>query len=117
MRHTLTAAALIAFCAATAAAELPGVELQIKGQRVVAEIAATEATRCMFASSVAGVMTNASSNEPSSIAARYSESVGGADVTGSFAARARIITGIASGVSLREEFANKILIGTTRTFE
>jgi len=45
MRHTLTAAALIAFCAATAAAELPGVELQIKGQRVVAEIAATEATR------------------------------------------------------------------------
>ncbi len=45
MRFLLTAAALFAFCAATAAAELPSIELQIKGQRVVAEIAATEATR------------------------------------------------------------------------
>jgi Lrp/AsnC family leucine-responsive transcriptional regulator len=45
MRIAITAAVLITLCAATAAAELPTVELRIKGQRVVAEIAATEATR------------------------------------------------------------------------
>ena len=45
MRTAITAAVLITLCATTAAAELPKVELRIKGQRVVAEIAATEATR------------------------------------------------------------------------
>lgn len=45
MRIPLMAAALLAFCAASAAADLSSIELQIKGQRVVAEIAATEATR------------------------------------------------------------------------
>ena len=46
MRDALLAAALVALCAAPArAAELPTVELSIKGQRLVAEIAATEATR------------------------------------------------------------------------
>ena len=47
MRLALPVAALFALCAttATAAADLPTLELTIKGQRVVAEIAATEATR------------------------------------------------------------------------
>jgi hypothetical protein len=46
MRLSLTAAALFTLCGASAAApEQPTVELQIKGQRVVAEIAATEPTR------------------------------------------------------------------------
>jgi uncharacterized membrane protein (UPF0127 family) len=46
MRDALMAAALFALCAAPArAAELPTVELSIKGQRLVAEIAATDATR------------------------------------------------------------------------
>ncbi len=45
MRIAITMAILITLCTATAAAELPTVELRIKGQRVVAEIAATEATR------------------------------------------------------------------------
>ena len=46
MRNALMAAALVALCAATAAAaELPALELTIKGQRLVAEIAATDATR------------------------------------------------------------------------
>src|SRR5208282_6454679 len=46
MRIALMAAALGALCAIPAAAsDLPTLELTIKGQRVVAEIAATEATR------------------------------------------------------------------------
>ena len=46
MRIALTAAALMALCATKAtAADLPTLELTLKGQRVVAEIAATDATR------------------------------------------------------------------------
>jgi uncharacterized membrane protein (UPF0127 family) len=46
MRHTLIATALVALCATTvAAADLATLELTIKGQRLVAEIAATDATR------------------------------------------------------------------------
>jgi uncharacterized protein len=45
MRLPLSAAMLISLCTTTMAADLPTVDLQIKGQRVVAEIAATEATR------------------------------------------------------------------------
>lgn len=46
MRISLTAATLFALGAAMArAADLPTLELTIKGQRVVAEIAATETTR------------------------------------------------------------------------
>jgi uncharacterized membrane protein (UPF0127 family) len=46
MRNTLIATALVALCATTvAAADLATLELTIKGQRLVAEIAATDATR------------------------------------------------------------------------
>jgi len=44
LRIALAAAMLITLCTSTLAAE-PTVELRIKGQRVVAEVAATEATR------------------------------------------------------------------------